>query len=579
MFKKTNAWLWIPTVYFASGLPYHAITSISDIMYKDMGIGIAETALYTSILAIPWTIKPLWSPFVEMINTRRKWTLVSQFLLAICFAAIAIAIPAKHFLALTLTIFMTGAFVSSTHDIAADGFYMLALPQEKQSFFSGIRNTFYRIATVFSSGILVLLADIIEKRTGNTGIAWSATFATTAIIMLALFLYHKKSVPKPSSDISRKPKNINEIFNNFGDIIKSYFNKKGIWTAMLFLLLFRFPEAQLGKIGKLFLMDSFPVTAKYEEAKAFSDSLALVKFDGKYGYVDMDGKEVIAMEFDKATSFSDGVARVSKQGREFFINKEGKDTIINHIPDFEKAVSTTIIEEHTFPISVTEEYDSVGKLVNGYAIVKKGEKYGFIDKNGKKAIPVRFDHVEEPQEGMMLIRNDNLYGFVSPKGGLCLDKGDIGFANGIIGVIGLILGGILGGICISRKGLKYWLWPMVFAISLPDAVYVYLSMVLPESITAISTCIFIEQLGYGFGFTAYTLYMIYFAQGKYPTAHFAISTAFMSLGMMLPGMVSGYIQKWIGYEYFFIWVMLCTLITFAVSAMIKIDPKFGKKQE
>ena len=423
MQKKPNAWLWIPTLYFASGLPYHAITSISDIMYKDMGIGNAQIAMYTSLLLIPWAIKPLWSPIVEMISTRRKWTLASQLLLAICFAAIAAVIPSSHFLALTIVAFFVGAFVSSTHDIALDGFYILGLPQEKQSFFSGIRNTFYRIATVFSSGVLVMLANKLGHTFGNDRFAWSATFAVTGIIMLILWLYHTKAVPVPQSDTPRATTSLSSVFNNYGDIIKSYFQKPGIWQAILFLLLFRFPEAQLGKIGKLFLMDN------------------------------------------------------------------------------------------------------------------------------------------------------------AASGGLALDKGEIGFIYGVLGVIGLIIGGIAGGICISRNGLKYWLWPMVIAISLPDAVYIYMSAALPDSLGAISSCIFIEQLGYGFGFTAYTLYMIYFAQGKYPTAHFAISTAFMSLGMMLPGMFAGKLQEWMGYENFFIWVTACTLITFIVSALIKIDPGFGKKQK
>ena len=423
MQNKNNAWLWIPTLYFASGLPYHAITSISDIMYKDMGIGNAQIAMYTSLLLIPWTIKPLWSPIVEMISTRRKWTLISQLLLAICFAVIALVIPSEYFLLLTLAAFFIGAFVSSTHDIALDGFYMLALPQEKQSFFSGIRNTFYRIATVFSSGVLVMIANRIAEKSGNGQTGWSATFAITGAIMLALYLYHKKAVPSPASDTARTTSSIKDAFSNYGDIISSYFQKPGIWQALLFLLLFRFPEAQLAKMGKLFLMDS------------------------------------------------------------------------------------------------------------------------------------------------------------AAQGGLALDKGEIGLIYGVIGIIGLIIGGIVGGICISRKGLKYWLWPMVVAISLPDAVYIYMSSALPQDMTVISSCIFIEQLGYGFGFTAYTLYMIYFAQGKYPTAHFAISTAFMSLGMMLPGMFAGKLQESMGYENFFIWVTACTLITFIVSALVKIDPNFGKRQK
>ena len=388
-----------------------------------MGIGNDRIALYTSLLLIPWTIKPLWSPIVEMVSTRRKWTLASQLLLAICFAAIALAIPSKHFLALTLAAFFIGAFVSSTHDIALDGFYMLGLPQEKQSFFSGIRNTFYRIATVFSSGILVMLANRLGHSLGSDTPAWSATFATTGIIMFALWLYHTKAMPTPEKDTPGNTNSIKGAFHNYGDIIRSYFQKPGIIQALLFLLLFRFPEAQLAKMGKLFLMDE------------------------------------------------------------------------------------------------------------------------------------------------------------ATKGGLALDKGEIGFIYGVLGVIGLIIGGIAGGICISRKGLKYWLWPMVIAISLPDAVYIYMSAAQQASLTAVAGCIFIEQLGYGFGFTAYTLFMIYFAQGKYPTAHFAISTAFMSLGMMLPGMFAGQLQESMGYNNFFIWVTACTIVTFIVSALIKIDPGFGKSQK
>lgn len=418
---QRNPWAWIPSLYFASGLPYHAITSIPDIMYKDLGLSNTSIALYTGILLVPWSIKPLWSPFVETISTRRNWTLYSQLLLAISFSAIAFTIPSDSYILLTFATLMIGAFVSSTHDIALDGFYILGLTQKEQSFFSGIRNTFYRIATVFCSGVLVMFAGKMSIYTGNERQAWSITFAVTALIMATLFLYHKKTMPKPEKDITQRPKSISEIFSNYGDIIKSYFQKPNIWATLFFLLLFRFPEAQLGKISKLFLMDSLAA------------------------------------------------------------------------------------------------------------------------------------------------------------GGLELTKGDIGFLNGVIGVIGLIIGGVVGGICIAQKGLKYWLWPMVVAISLPDIVYVYMSIAKPDNLMTIGSCIFIEQIGYGFGFTAYTLYMIYFAQGKYPTAHFAISTAFMSLGLMLPGMLSGVLQEWMGYRGFFIWIMACCAVTFIVSAFLKIDKDFGKK--
>ena len=412
---------WVPSAYFAMGLPFVILNMVCVLMFKGLGIADSQITLWTSIIMFPWTLKFLWSPLLELVSNKRIIVVATQIICGAGLACVALALHLPCFFAVCIGLLAVVGFSGATHDIALDGFYILGLTQEKQSFFSGIRNTFYRIATVFSSGILVMLASRLCDHFGEKSYAWSATFAVTAVIMAILYIYHRRTLPEPKSDVSRTPDSIKGVFKNFGDIIKTYFQKPGIRTALLFLLLFRFPEAQLVKIGKLFLMDS------------------------------------------------------------------------------------------------------------------------------------------------------------TAAGGLALDKGDIGFIYGVVGVIGLIIGGIAGGICISRKGLKYWLWPMVIAISLPDIVYVYMSMAHTESLVTIGSCIFIEQLGYGFGFTAYTLYMIYFAQGKYPTAHFAISTAFMSLGMMLPGMVSGYIQQWIGYENFFIWVMICTAVTFIVSAFIKIDPAFGKK--
>lgn len=423
MKREKSPWSWIPTLYFAEGLPYFAVTVISVIMYKRLGIDNADIALYTSWLYLPWVIKPFWSPIVDMLSTRRKWIVATQLLMGACFASIAFTIPTDDFFRWTLCVFWLMAFNSATHDIAADGFYMLGLSEEKQSFFSGIRSIFYRIATIFGQGVLVILAGYLESATGSVANAWSITFAIMCVMLLALGIHHRYALPEPKKDISRSISSIKDALKSFGHIIAAYFRKPGIKTALLFMLLFRLPEAQLVKMINPFLLD-------------------------------------------------------------------GKDD-----------------------------------------------------------------------------------------GGLALATEQIGITYGTIGVIGLIIGGIAGGICISRNGLKYWLWPMVMAISLPNLVYVYLSLFQPDNLIIINSCIFVEQLGYGFGFTAYMLYLIYFAQGEYPTAHYAVSTAFMALGMMLPGMVSGYIQELVGYSNFFIWVMLCCLATFAVSAMLKIDPSFGKKQD
>lgn len=420
--KKDSPWAWIPTLYFAQGLPYVAVMTISVIMYKRLDISNAELAFYTGWLNLPWVIKPLWSPFIDLIKTKRWWTTIMQLFIGAGLAGIAFTVPTEHFFQLTLAIFWLMAFSSATHDIAADGFYMLGLNSHQQALFVGIRSTFYRIATIAGQGLLIMLAGYLERTTGNIPYAWSITFMVLAGLFLALWLYHQVVLPRPDSDRPAREVSANTLMKEFFATFASFFQKKQAMIAILFMLLYRLPEAQLAKMCIPFLVD---------------------------------------------------------------------------------------------PIS---------------------------------------------------------------EGGLGLTTEQIGFVQGTVGIIGLTLGGILGGIVVSRGGLKRWLWPMVWAISLPDIVYVYLSYIQPESLLLVNLCVFIEQFGYGFGFTAYMLYLIYFADGEHKTAHYAICTAFMALGMMIPGMAAGWLQEVMGYQLFFIWIMVCTLATFGVTALLKIDPEFGKKK-
>lgn len=418
-----SPWYWVPSLYFAEGLPYVAVMILSLVMYKRMGISNTEVALYTSWLNLPWVIKPLWSPFVDLLRTKRWWIVLTQLLLGAGLAGIAFTIPTSHFFQTTLAVFWLVAFSSATHDIAADGFYMLGLTPHQQAFFVGIRSTFYRFATIAGQGLLIMLAGRLEEVTGRTSYAWSITFFTLAGCLLSLWLYHSFILPRPDQDrpSATHQKNAKGILTDFLLTFRSFFQKEQVLTAILFMLLYRLPEAQLAKMG----------------------------------------------------------------------------------------------------------------------------------------IPFLLDPVEQ--------------------GGLGMTTAQIGFAQGTLGIVGLTLGGILGGIAVARHGLRRWLWPMVWAISLPDLVYVYLSYAQPDSLVLINSCIFVEQFGYGFGFTAYMLYLIYFANGTHKTSHYAICTAFMALGMMLPGMIAGWMQETLGYQLFFIWIMVCTLATFGVTALLKIDPEFGKK--
>ncbi len=417
---KRNPWAWVPSLYFAEGLPYVIVITLSVVMYKQLGLGNAEVAYYTGWFYLPWLIKPLWSPFVDLLRTKRWWIVAMQLLMGVGMAGIAFTLPMAGYLQWTLAIFWLLAFSSATHDVAADGFYMMALSEGDQSFFVGIRSTFYRLATLTAQGGMLILVDWLVRHYGNEREAWITAFFIVAILFIVVGLYHARVLPRPSSDASRDFE-ARHLLREFTHTFVTFFQKEGALPALLFMLLFRFPEAQLAKMGVLFLMD---------------------------------------------------------------------------------------------PLA---------------------------------------------------------------EGGLGLTLEQIGVIQGTLGPIGLTLGGILGGVCISRGGLKRWLWPMVWAISLPDIVYVYLSYVQPDNLYIISSCLFVEQFGYGFGFTAYMLFLIYYARGTHETAHYAIATAFMAAGMMLPGMMAGALQEMMGYRLFFIWVMACCAVTFIVSAFLKIDRDFGKK--
>ncbi len=421
--KQQSPWTWIPTLYFAEGLPYVVAMTVAVIMYKRLGISNTDIALYTSWLYLPWVIKPFWSPFVDIIKTKRWWIVSMQLLIGAGLAGVAFLIPMPFFFQATLAVLWLIAFSSATHDIAADGFYMLGLNDSQQSFFVGIRSTFYRLAMISGQGLLIILAGALEHYTGNIRMAWSITFFILAGLFGLFFIYHRFMLPRPDADITKVENSPKEIFREFGLTFASFFQKEGIGLTIAFMLLYRLGEAMLVKMASPFLLDTRTV------------------------------------------------------------------------------------------------------------------------------------------------------------GGLGLSTEQVGLVYGTVGIIALTLGGIVGGIAASHKGLKYWIWPMALSITLPHLAYVYLSLFLPTSFILINIAVAIEQFGYGFGFTAYMLYMIYFADGEHKTAHYAICTGFMALGMMLPGMMAGWLQDQIGYQHFFLWIMILAIPTLAVIPFLRIDKEFGKKKQ
>lgn len=406
-------WLWIPSLYLIEGLPNAVVATLSVILLKDMGVDNAKVALFTSLLYLPWVIKPFWAPFVDIFMTKRRWTIIMQFFMAAGMAAVALALPGPAFFALSLAAFWGVALSSATHDIAADGFYLLALNAKDQAFFVGIRSTFYRLANLMASGGIVFLAGWLIRRGMPVTTSWSIMFVALSAIFLIGAVYHSFVLPRPTTDTNNHEKNTRSIVKDFARTLSTFFKKPQIATALAFMLLYRLPEALLGKIVQPFLKD-----------------------------------------------------------------------------------------------------------------------------------PVEL-------------------------GGLGLSTEQIGVANGTFGVIGIVLGGIIGGILVSRHGLKKMLWPMALALTLPSGLYWYLAAAQPSSIWFISLGLLVEQFGYGFGFTAYMVYLIYFCDGsKYSTSHYAFCTGIMALGLMLPGMIAGHIQMAVGYIDFFKIVMLSCLPTFAVCALI-----------
>ena len=416
-----SPWRWVPSLYFAQGIPYVVVMTLSVVMYKNLDISNTDIALYTSWLYLPWIIKPLWSPLVDMLRQKRWWIVLLQAVIGASLALVALAVPTTHFFQLTLALFWLMAFSSATHDIAADGFYMLALPERTQAAFVGVRSTFYRLAMIAGQGGLVVLAGTLRDASGSFTQAWSVVFLVLGAMFMGAALLHRFVLPRPAAD--RVAPRSAAFVAEFLAVFAAFFRKREIARILAFLLLYRFAEAQLLKLAAPFLLD--PRSA----------------------------------------------------------------------------------------------------------------------------------------------------------GGLGLTTQQLGFVYGGFGVAALTVGGILGGLYIARVGLQRALWPLLLAMHVPNLAYVALAVWLPQSLWLVGGAVAIEQFGYGFGFTAFMVYMLMVASqdAAHRTAHYAICTGFMALGMMLPGMAAGWLQTQLGYPAFFVWVCVATLPSFAAAAWVRIEPAFGRR--
>lgn len=420
--KTKHPLSWLFSLYFAEGLPNIMVVTVSIVMYKNLGVSNSDIAFYTGWFYLPWVLKFFWSPFIDNIKTTRFWIVVTQLLIGILFALIGLTLPLPGFFKWSLILMWLMAFSSASHDVVADGFYILGLDSHQQSFYVGFRSLFYRVAMIVAQGVIVAWVGFMNEDGLSMQNAWSYAMLALAVLFVVIALLHLWVLPRPQQE-SKGWGDVKRAFKDYIIIFKDFFKKDGIVPAVLFILFYRFGEAQLCKMATPFLLDSVDV------------------------------------------------------------------------------------------------------------------------------------------------------------GGLALNNEQVGSAYGIIGVAGLIIGGVSGGVLASRHGLKFWIWPMALSMKLPDVAYVLLAHYQPENIHIVQGAIFFEQLGYGFGFTGFMLYLLSLAKGKYSTVHYAFATGIMALGMMVPGMISGAMQEYMGYYHFFIWVMVCTIPGLLLIPFLKFDKDFGKKTE
>lgn len=612
--SKRNPWAWIPTLYFAQGLPYVAVMTISVIMYKRLGMSNTDIALYTGWLGLPWVIKPFWSPFVDLIRTKRWWVLAMQWIVAVALAAIAFTIPTSMYVQLTLAVFMLMGFASATHDIAADGFYMLALNEHEQSLYVGIRSTFYRIATVMGQGILVVLAGLIELNTGLEPLDMQlAVDPDEPATVAALYDVDGALDPASRSFVTSVPKVVSVIAPDSVD-------------GLAFT---DYSCALQARIDSLNTVNGFveataaaTVNAKAEEWSSMRKKLKEWWGDDRGAAIAPDANIAVATvrltqapeageELVLILNFKEGdqSIRLGKYNRLVF-NETNWDkpayVVFNIDPKIKsRSVATFQGTSGNIPMAwsvvfiVLSVFFFIVVLYHTWALPRpasdasqgtasaKGIVTGFFDAFKTFFTKYPLGQTIAAILFMLLYRfpEAQLTKIIQPflldpidRGGLGLTTGEVGLVYGTVGIIGLTIGGIVGGIAAAKGGLKKWLMPMAWSMSLTCLTFVYLSYFQDHSLLTVNICVFIEQFGYGFGFTAYMLYLIYYSEGQFKTSHYAICTGMMALSMMT-GMIAGWVQETVGYRHFFVWTIICCAATILVSLMVKVDPKFGKKTE
>ena len=617
--SKRNVWFWIPSLYYAEGIPYVVAMTVSVIMYKRMGISNTDIALYTSWLYLPWVIKPLWSPVVDLLKTKRFWIITMQLVIGGGLAGVALTIPVADFFQYTLAFFWLLAFSSATHDIAVDGFYMLGLSKNDQAWFVGIRSMFYRLAMITGQGLLVILAGYVESSSGLPPIEinvvskpglgtckfinpeeinFPEVYDDDQRIISHTNLLEISAVPGIKTEVDSIVAHIKElnrkngfyvfsgnpsasqsnvdseqswwdknIVSNFEHFLKKYFGETKEISA----------EGKTGNIGFVY----FTLSREPEKGKDIVLNFGRETGDNSISLIEGDRLIFNSSNWSKtAVAIIQLDPKLKSRTTATFLGRAGDIPFAWMVTFFIiSGLFVIFFVYHKFVLPYPEN-DKPSLTGKSYNFIKEFFRtFLFFFKKEKIGIVLTFILLYRLAEAQLVKLAAPFLLDSFEAGGLALTTGQLGLVYGTVGIVALTFGGILGGILCAKNGLKYWLWWMIIAINLPDIVYVYLSYTQTANFLIINLLVAVEQFGYGFGFTAFMLYLIYISEGDHKTSHFAIATGFMALGMMIPGMFSGWLQEIIGYKHFFVWVCIATIPGFIIAKFIPLDSEFGKKQK
>ncbi len=630
--RTRSPWVWVPTLYFSQGIPYVIVMTMSVVMYKRLGISNTDIALYTSWLYLPWVIKPLWSPFVDITRTKRFWVVTMQFLVSFGLALVAFSVQGSNFFKWSLFLFWIMAFASATHDIAADGFYMLSLSKHEQAWWVGLRSTFYRTAMIVGSGLLVVLAGVLESKNGlpPVQVAVKAVPGVPAAplidptqIQVTPQEGELRMVPHPATlevaitdrsaeeagAVIERARKWNREHGFFQEIVvadRPAAEKQSWWAEHISTPLGKAWQAAISGPLESVLKRHFPKPVAAKVPKAGNVGIVYLTLSKPPAT-----HQTVVVTFDRQKRGLEyvGLAKGDKgfrlvEGERFVFNAENWNqpamAVIQLDPKLRQAAAVHFVASSgNIPLAWSITLFVVAALFLAFScwhgvMLPRPPNDGPVVTN--RSLVGEFfatlgSFFKKPGIGLalafiLLYRFDEaqLVKVISPflldgveAGGLGLTTSQVGLVYGTFGILALTFGGLLGGFTAARHGLKKMLPIMVCSMYLPKLVFVFLSQVQPENFLLISAAIAVEQFGYGFGFTAFMLYMLYFADGPHKTAHYAICTGFMALGMMLPGMWSGWVADVVGYKHFFVWVIFSAVPGFTLAMLLKVDPQFGRK--